>query len=180
MLYTEHGISGNTGAKSMTEDPLSGHLPFRPSGRFSTWVARPNRCATLGHHRGHDPTNVPRCHPTPCGLPRQERVQAQVTCQRHLERRQGHDPVPSLTQLWGAQAGGEPEHIRCEKPEEMVFPEPQAGSLWNLLHSDHQTRGSRVVPRAAVCSTRMTERVSTRSCWTWTSAKRLTRVTRPC
>jgi len=61
---------------------------FGASGRFSSWLARANWCAKLGQHRGHHPTNLPRRHRAPFGLPGQERVQAQFTGQIHLEKRQ--------------------------------------------------------------------------------------------
>src|SRR5258708_5470668 len=102
---------------------------FGASGRFSSWLARTNRCANLRQKRGHDTANLPGCHGTPFGFPGQEGRETQFAGQIQLQERQQHDPTPALKLFRGPHVRVQPEQILFEKPEEMIFGEQQTVPL---------------------------------------------------
>ena len=144
---------------------------FGTPRRFSSWLARTDRCAKLRQNGGHDPTDLPGSHRTPFGLPRKQGRKSERAGQIQLEERQGHDPTPAQKLLRCTDVCGKPEQILFQKAEEMLFREAQTVACWHLLQghqpiqSENQlTRGSRLVPRAEVRSTRITESTRSRSC----------------
>lgn len=101
--------------------------------RFSSWLARPDRCTKLRQKGWHDPTYLSGSHRSTSGLPGQEGMPTTLASQRHLEERQDHDLTPTKKLLRSPHACGKPEPVLCEKAEEMFFREPQRVALWHLL-----------------------------------------------
>src|SRR5438270_1726033 len=110
---------------------------FGTPRRFSSWLARTDRCAKLRQNGGHDPTDLPGSHPTPFGLPRQQGRKSERAGQIQLEERQGHNPTPALKLLRCTDVCGKPEQILFEKAEEMFFREAHSVACWHLLQG-HQ------------------------------------------
>src|SRR5436305_11156897 len=110
---------------------------FGTSRRFSSWLARPGRCAKLHQKGGHNPTHLPGSDRTPFGLPRQERMQTKLASKIQLQERQCHHPTPAQKLLRSADVRLKPEQILFEKAEEMFFRETQAVARWHLLQGYH-------------------------------------------
>src|SRR5438270_6550570 len=110
---------------------------FGTPRRFSSWLARTDRCAKLRQNGGHDPTDLPGSQRTPFGLPRKQGRKSERAGQIQLEERQGHDPTPAQKLLRCTDVCGKPEQILFQKAEEMLFREAQTVACWHLLQG-HQ------------------------------------------
>src|SRR5947208_14737638 len=117
--------------------------PLGASGRFSSWLARPDWCANLPQNGGHDPTDLPWSHGTPFGLPRQQGGESERAGQIQLEERQRDDPTPPQKLSGRTHVSLSPEQILFQKTEEMLLGKPQAIALWHLLQGHHLIQGEK-------------------------------------
>lgn len=110
---------------------------FRPSWRFSAWVAQADLRARLGRHRGSHPMNLPRCHRALCGLLWQKRMQAPFASQVHRKTGQDHQSRSSADAVQGCARGRQASAHPGARNDTDAPGEPKPVAWRHLFHRTH-------------------------------------------